>query len=70
MTTVLTLDSCEETVMWAPVTHGVVKAVHVMSPCTVAYLIGNRPIPTAEIVDAIFEAVSMMTPPKPQRVAF
>ncbi len=71
MVAVFTSDSSEEAIMGTLEVHCLVKVVHVMtSPCTVAEMIRNRTIATAKIVDAVFFAVSVLTAPIPQGVAF
>ncbi len=71
MATVTTSDSSEEAIMGTLEVHWLVVVIHVMtSPCTVAEMIRNRTIATPKIVDAIFFAVSVLTAPVPQRVAF
>lgn len=51
--------------------HRLVKLVHVsVGLYAVASVITNRAISTTKIVDAIFFAVSVLTKPIPQRVAF
>lgn len=68
---VFTSDSSNETIVAALEVYWLVKVVHKMvCPSTVSTMVTNWRLATPKVVDTVFLAVSVLTAPMIQNVAF